>query len=293
MKILVIGLQNSLSLEIVTTLKKQHHVIGFANPSVANNNKIYKQLGIDIINGDLRSYEDVSKALEGIETIIYIEALPSNLSCLNNKLSKAVYMEGTSCLLKAIREQENQVKLIFFSSPHPGKEIAEEMIRKLTKTPWVTIKVEYELERSYKFRIIKKALVVKVLANLASELSQETISDLWGDTYFIHINKIIRALQDELIEDFFNRYGKDMTKILKHKRRVHLEKNKLDQYFNYRKSVVDELGEKIVKSLPRRLELLRFFPYFILRKIYMKRIEDDETMVRYLQQHKYLEVQKK
>lgn len=292
MKILVIGLQSSLSLEIVETLKRQHQVIGFAIPGVENSNKVYEQLGIHIISGDLRNYKDISNAIKGIDIIIYVEAINNYLAHMNEKLSISVYRESTDCLMKAIGAQEKPSKLLFFSSPHIGKELAEGIIGKQAKSPWMTIKLEYELERPYSFSIVKKALTVKVLANLANELCKDDMGDLWGETYLIHINEIIRTIQDELVERLFKRYGKDINIILNEKRRVKSSGDKLDQCFDYRKRVVDELGEKIIKSLPKRLELLRFFPHFILRKIYKKRIEDEESMVRYLQEHKHLEVHK-
>ena len=121
MKVLLTGPFGNVGLSTLEELIKRDYDIRVFDIKNKKNRKIanrYKDQ-IEIIWGDLRNYEDVEEALEGIDVIIHLAAIIPPLADKLPELAEEVNIGGTKNIIKAIKSiktQNNQSKLIFTSS---------------------------------------------------------------------------------------------------------------------------------------------------------------------------------
>lgn len=125
-----------------------------------------KALGVDQRLGDLRVFEDVSRAVEGCDVVYHIAAFPSIVAdvkpyyetnilgtknvvaaCLKNKTRKLVYT-STQCVANTVESQEGVDESVPFAARFLGwyqmtKAIAEQFVRAANYAPWTD---DYDFE---------------------------------------------------------------------------------------------------------------------------------------------------
>lgn len=116
-------------------------------------------LGVDQRLGDLRSFDDVSRAVEGCDVVYHVAAFPSIVqdprpfyetnvlgtknvlaACLKNKVRKLVYT-STQCVTNTVEPQEGVDESVPFAPTFLGwyqmtKAIAEQFVRAANYAPW-------------------------------------------------------------------------------------------------------------------------------------------------------------
>ena len=125
-----------------------------------------RRLGVDQRLGDLRSFDDVSGAVEGVDVVFHVAAYPSIATiprpfyetnvlgtknvlaaCLKNKVRKLVYT-STQCVANTVESQEGVDESVPFANPFLGwyqktKAIAEQFVRAANYAPWTD---DYDFE---------------------------------------------------------------------------------------------------------------------------------------------------
>ncbi|MBR5758263.1 MAG: NAD-dependent epimerase/dehydratase family protein [Thermoguttaceae bacterium] len=125
-----------------------------------------RSLGVDQRLGDLRSFDDVSKAVEGVDVVFHVAAFPSIVAiprpfyetnvlgtknvlaaCLKNKVRKLVYT-STQCVANTIESQEGVDESVPYARPFLGwyqmtKAVAEQFVRAANYAPWTD---DYDFE---------------------------------------------------------------------------------------------------------------------------------------------------
>ncbi|NHJ38929.1 MAG: NAD(P)-dependent oxidoreductase, partial [Asgard group archaeon] len=121
MKILLTGAfgnVGSSTLKILT--KRNHYVRCFDLPNRKNKKKARKftrfKNKIEIFWGDLRNFDDVEKAMIDIDVVLHLGAIIPPLANEKPELAEPVNVGGTRNIVKAIKKQSNQPKLVFSSS---------------------------------------------------------------------------------------------------------------------------------------------------------------------------------
>jgi nucleoside-diphosphate-sugar epimerase len=71
---------------------------------------------VEIVWGDIRNYEEVCLAVEGVNSVLHIAGIIPPAADLKPVLARSVNVNGTANLINAIKQQINPPKLIFTSS---------------------------------------------------------------------------------------------------------------------------------------------------------------------------------
>lgn len=118
-----------------------------------------RAMGAEQSLGDLRSFDDVARAVEGCDVVFHIAAFPSIVmdpkpyyetnvlgtknvlaACLKNKVRKLVYT-STQCVANTIESQEGVDESVPYAMPFLGwyqmtKAVAEQLVRAANYAPW-------------------------------------------------------------------------------------------------------------------------------------------------------------
>lgn len=118
-KVLLTGAAGSVGEEALIHLlarKDEIHVRVFELPTKKSRKTLGKYRGIDLIYGDLRNVRAVEKAVEGIDVIIHLGAIIPPQADDDPDLARAVNVDGTVHLIKALERQNPEGFLLFSSS---------------------------------------------------------------------------------------------------------------------------------------------------------------------------------
>jgi len=110
LKVLLTGPFGNVGLSTLEELIKRDYDIRVFDIKNKKNRKIanrYKDQ-TEIIWGDLRNYEDVEEALEGIDVIIHLAAIIPPLADKLPELAEEVNIGGTKNIIKAIKSIKTQ-----------------------------------------------------------------------------------------------------------------------------------------------------------------------------------------
>lgn len=278
MQILVIGLQSNLSYEVIKYLQTNSGMTITAWPVAGA--KVKELEGVHLVSGDVRCYEDVKRHLTGKDIVIVLEALDHGLAKVNTRLSKSVYREAMEKIGAIINEK---TRLIYISSPEVGKAKGEERIKAMSRKSWIVIKQTEELERPYSYCVIKRYLSHRLLGNLINLIClQINDSDLFGKTYEYNNSNAIKALHADLLEGYFTTHHRNFSKIIGPAIRKKYETMYLDVRLDYRYSVAEEIKYELKNRVPFRMKIHLLVPHIFIRRLYIKRVDDENTILSYL-----------
>lgn len=118
MKILLTGAFGNIGNHTIKQLLDHNYIVRAFDVKNPNNIKAAKVYNgqIEVIWGDIRKYESVFPAVEGVDAIIHLAAIIPPPSEKHPKLCYEVNVNGTKNLIDAIKAQNPQPKLIFTSS---------------------------------------------------------------------------------------------------------------------------------------------------------------------------------
>lgn len=119
MKILITGAFGNIGKAVIEEAdKRRHEVVVFEidNEKTRKAAKSYKSKVEHVIFGDIRSFEDVKRAVEQSDVVIHLAAVLPPLSKKNRELTMSVNYEGTVNLIKAIKDTKSDLPLVFTSS---------------------------------------------------------------------------------------------------------------------------------------------------------------------------------
>ncbi len=116
MVVLVTGGAGLLGAELIEKLvSKGYAVRAFDLPTV-DFWRINGLEGVEIFKGDVTAFDDVKKAVNGVDAVFHLAAILPPLCEKNRELTMCVNVGGTENLLKAIREEAPRALFIFASS---------------------------------------------------------------------------------------------------------------------------------------------------------------------------------
>ncbi|MFN8376414.1 MAG: NAD(P)-dependent oxidoreductase [Anaerolineae bacterium] len=126
MKILLTGAFGNIGTSVVQELVKRPHQLTCFDLKTNYSTKTAARFGerINVIWGDVRSREDVARAVQGQDVVIHTAALIPHQSITGLEseaqpdLARAVNVEGTRNVIEAIKAQAQPPKLVFTSSLH-------------------------------------------------------------------------------------------------------------------------------------------------------------------------------
>lgn len=115
MKILVTGGTGRIGANLVKKLlEKGHHIRSFVYPADANRiNRLDAYQGVETVLGDLREYEDVKRAVDGVDAIYHIAAAFGGP--FNNRQYLAINGMGTLNILECIREINPSIQRLIYA----------------------------------------------------------------------------------------------------------------------------------------------------------------------------------
>ncbi|HUT79573.1 MAG TPA: NAD(P)-dependent oxidoreductase [Candidatus Bathyarchaeia archaeon] len=118
MKILITGSFGQVGSKILENLPDNGDTIRCFDLKNRRTKKLARKYSdkFDIIWGDVRNKNDVSKALEDIDIIIHLAYILPPITTKNLKLAKEVNIEGTKNILEIAKSQKKQPKILFTSS---------------------------------------------------------------------------------------------------------------------------------------------------------------------------------
>lgn len=121
MKILLTGAFGNVGSSTLKILVKREHQIRCFDIPNRNNKKKARKFAkyknkIEIFWGDLRNYDDVERAVRGIDIVLHLGAIIPPLANNRPELAERVNVGGTRNIISAIKKQSNQPKLVFSSS---------------------------------------------------------------------------------------------------------------------------------------------------------------------------------
>lgn len=119
-RVLLTGAFGNIGKTTLHELLEQQHTVRCFDLPTPQNQQAAKQFGdqIDIVWGDLRKPEDVSKAVDGVEAVIHIAFIIPPPSEIKPEFAYSVNVGGTKNLIEAMQNQPEPPRLIFASSFH-------------------------------------------------------------------------------------------------------------------------------------------------------------------------------
>ena len=119
-RVLLTGASGTIGKEVLNLLwdKRGNYEISVLLRKSKKNERIIKPFrdDITIIWGNILNYDEVQKAVEGKEIIFHIAALLPDIALINPDLVYTTNIEGTQNIIKAMRTQTNNPKIIYPSS---------------------------------------------------------------------------------------------------------------------------------------------------------------------------------
>lgn len=116
MKTLVTGGGGFIGHHLVTRLLEDGHAVRVLDNFSTGRRERLARADVELVEGDLRSYERVHAAVRGVETVFHLGAMPSVPRSIQDPLtSNAVNVDGTLHVLLASRD-ENVRRVVFASS---------------------------------------------------------------------------------------------------------------------------------------------------------------------------------
>jgi nucleoside-diphosphate-sugar epimerase len=117
MRVLLTGAFGNVGTSTLEELIKKNYDITIFEVPTKNNLKTAKRYdSCNIVWGDIRKYDEVAKAVEGQDVVIHTAAIIPPLADQKPELAYAVNVWGTENVIKAMKSQEHQPKIIYTSS---------------------------------------------------------------------------------------------------------------------------------------------------------------------------------
>ncbi|MHA1303220.1 MAG: NAD-dependent epimerase/dehydratase family protein [Candidatus Heimdallarchaeaceae archaeon] len=126
MKVLLTGAFGNVGQNTLIELLKKGHSVRCFDLKTPRNVKLEKKIkkiahknnwtGFEVVWGDIRSRETVSKLAHGVDCIIHLAAIIPPLAYEQPKLAYDVNVKGTTMLIEEAENQENKPKFIYASS---------------------------------------------------------------------------------------------------------------------------------------------------------------------------------
>jgi nucleoside-diphosphate-sugar epimerase len=96
-------------------LRRGHEVRCLARLSNANR-KLAKELGVQVVWGDLTDAAAVSRAVNGVDTVVHLAAMIPPAADEQPELARATNVDGTANVIAACRAQPSKPRLLFTST---------------------------------------------------------------------------------------------------------------------------------------------------------------------------------
>jgi len=126
-RILVTGGAGSVGRKLTSALVKQGEQVRVFDLPMCDFSALEALKGVEIVKGDLTDAGMVRAAVRGVDIVLHLAALLPPVSERNREKTFAVNVDGTSNLVEAIKEEDDQVRVIFSSSVATyGNTVAEE-----------------------------------------------------------------------------------------------------------------------------------------------------------------------
>ncbi|NLE05120.1 MAG: NAD(P)-dependent oxidoreductase [Crenarchaeota archaeon] len=119
MQILITGAFGNIGKTVIEEANRRNHeVIVFEvdNKKTRKEAQKYKKIVKNVVFGDIRNFEDVKKAVKQSQAVIHLAAIIPPASKRNRELTLDINYAGTVNLIKAIKEVDPNIALIFTSS---------------------------------------------------------------------------------------------------------------------------------------------------------------------------------
>ena len=120
MQILLTGAFGNVGMSVLSELLNRGFFVRiFELPSKRNKKiavEVVKSHSVEIFWGDLRNYDDVVKAVEGVDYVLHIGAIIPPMADKFPKLAETVNVGGTKNILTAIKAQKNHPRILYTSS---------------------------------------------------------------------------------------------------------------------------------------------------------------------------------
>jgi UDP-glucose 4-epimerase len=126
MRVLVTGAFGNIGTSVVTALLERNHAVTCFDLENKTNKKALKELKgrVEVVWGDLRRYEDVSRAVEGQNVVVHLAFVIPKLSATGvgtedrPEWARSINVGGTQNLISAMRALPQPPALVFASSMH-------------------------------------------------------------------------------------------------------------------------------------------------------------------------------
>jgi nucleoside-diphosphate-sugar epimerase len=118
LKVLLTGALGNVGLSTLKVLLDKGYDVRIFEIKNRRNKKLVKKYKnkIEIIWGDLRDKEAVSKAIQNQDIVLHLAAIIPPLADVNPQLAESVNVGGTKNILEALQKQANKPKIIYTSS---------------------------------------------------------------------------------------------------------------------------------------------------------------------------------
>lgn len=202
MRILVTGAFGNIGKYIVDELLKQNYDVRcFVLPNKNNKITASKTKKAEVFYGDIRKIRDVKKAISDCDAVIHLAFVSPDFCQKNSSFAYKINIGGTENLVRALRENTKEIKLVFTSS------ISAYFYEKYKKSKKIS-SLRYKKYAEQKLKcedIIKSALsqwcIFRLGAILPTNLSE--LENILSIPYnarfeFINIKDVITALINAL-----------------------------------------------------------------------------------------------
>ena len=308
MKILVTGGMGGIGSEVTKKLVKEgYEVVVFDIKNKKNEIFAEKNKGFKAVLGDIRNFDEVRESVKGVDVVIHMAFVLQPKSEIDTVYSRAVNVGGTENLIKAINEENPDIKLIFISST---------TIYGITKdeTPPISLDhpidpvVEYSRHKVECEKIIKKAIKNYVILRF-SEVGHFQVSGtdfeymyrlpcdqrtefmhakdaatavvnsvaifdkINGETFIISGGKKNRLIHYDRIKTVFNEaYGLSAPPKSKFTEKPYpfdwYESDRSQKLLKYQKRSIHDYAKDLRKNLSYNYRLVKFFSPIIELVIY-------------------------
>lgn len=119
MNILVTGGFGNIGVVVLDECHSRGHTVSVFDVQNKRTEKLARQYGkrnVQVIFGDLRKADDVSRAVDGQNVVIHLAAILPPVSDAHPDLCKAVNIGGTANLIRALQASTTKAALVSVSS---------------------------------------------------------------------------------------------------------------------------------------------------------------------------------
>lgn len=119
LKILVTGAFGNIGKTVIEEAHRRNHeiiVFEIENKKTRKDAKKYRNKVKEVIFGDIRSFEDVKKAVQESEAVIHLAAIIPPTSKKHRELTMDINYGGTTNLITAVKQTKRNIPFVFTSS---------------------------------------------------------------------------------------------------------------------------------------------------------------------------------